>query len=108
MSARYICCDALRRTAVLTSGLNGIDFLEVLDQEAPIEADRQRFLMVHFLKGLSSLALAPDNVRIEGGERVQDIEVVSTTAGTGRMPSMGSGMRPGMGMGPGSNPGSGY
>ncbi|HEX7779865.1 MAG TPA: hypothetical protein VF424_11520 [Vicinamibacterales bacterium] len=83
MSARYICCDALRRTAVLTSGLNGIDFLEVLDQEAPIEADRQRFLMVHFLKGLSSLALAPDNVRIEGGERVQDIEVVSTTAGTG-------------------------
>ena len=24
MSARYICCDALRRTAVLTSGLNAL------------------------------------------------------------------------------------
>jgi hypothetical protein len=83
MSARYFCCDGLRRTAALASSLNGIDFLEVLDQDALVEADRQRFLMVHFLKDLGSLTLTADNVRIEGGERVRDIKVLGASAGTG-------------------------
>jgi hypothetical protein len=82
-NARYFCCDELRRTAVLASSLNGIDFLEVLDQDAPSEADRQRFLMVHFLKDLGSLTLGLQNVRIEGGERIRKIEVSDVTAGTG-------------------------
>ncbi len=82
-NARYFCCDELRRTAVLASSLNGIDFLEVLDSEAPSEADRQRFLLVHFLKDLGSLTLTQENVRIEGGERIRNIEVSDVTAGTG-------------------------
>ena len=64
-------------------GWNGIDFLEVLDSAAPTEADRQRFLTVHFVKPLGILALEPGNVRIEGGERTQNIKVLSTSTGVG-------------------------
>jgi hypothetical protein len=80
----YSCCDELRRTAVRAHPtLCGIDFLEVLDRAAPNEADRQRFLMVHFVKPLGALALAPSNIRIEGGERIQNIRVVNAVAGVG-------------------------
>ena len=80
----YSCCDELRRTVVAqTAGWNGIDFLEVLDSAAPTEADRQRFLMVHFVKPLGTLTLEPANVRIEGGERTQNIKVLNTSAGVG-------------------------
>jgi hypothetical protein len=80
----YSCCDRLRRTAVSAHPtLNGIDFLEVLDSAAPTEADRQRFLTVHFVKPLGALALSPDNIRIEGGERIQGVHVLTTVAGSG-------------------------
>jgi uncharacterized phage protein gp47/JayE len=80
----YSCCDKLRRTVVAqTPGWNGIDFLEVIDSAAPNEADRQRFLTVHFVKPLGTLTLAPTNVRIEGGERTQNIKVLSTSTGVG-------------------------
>ena len=74
----YSCCDALRRAAVRQHPtLNGIDFLEVLDRAAPSEAERQRRLEVHFVKPLGTLVLAPANIRIEGGERIRNIQVVS-------------------------------
>ncbi|HEY4281150.1 MAG TPA: putative baseplate assembly protein [Conexibacter sp.] len=69
----YACCedgarrDALRDPAV---ALNGVDYLEVLDDGT------QRHLVVHFLKPLS-IALGPDNVRIQGGETVIDPAVES-------------------------------
>ena len=41
----YHCCDALRRNAVAAHPtLNGIDYLEVLDNEAPPGSPRQRTL----------------------------------------------------------------
>jgi hypothetical protein len=73
----YFCCDHLRRKAVQGSALNGIDFLEVLDHEAPTEAERQRTLFVHFVNPLVS-ALPPANLRIDGGERIRDVVVTST------------------------------
>jgi uncharacterized phage protein gp47/JayE len=80
----YTCCDELRRTVVTqTAGWNGIDFLEVLDSAAPNQADRQRFLIVHFVKPLGTLSLAPANVRIDGGERTQNIKVLNTSTGVG-------------------------
>jgi hypothetical protein len=80
----YSCCDELRRTVVeQASGWNGIDFLEVIDRAAPSEGDRQRFLTVHFVKPLEGLTFAPGNIRIEGGERVQNIRVLDAAAGTG-------------------------
>ena len=73
----YFCCDQLRREAVRGSALNGIDFLEVLDHEAPTQAERQRTLFVHFVNPLASV-LPPANLRLEGGERIRDVAVTST------------------------------
>lgn len=85
----YFCCDERRRARVRDHGVvlgvdyNGIDFLEVLDAEAPTEKERQRKLFVHFLKPLAAGALSKDNIVISGGERIRHIKVVSATIGTG-------------------------
>jgi len=74
----YSCCDELRRAAVRKHPtLNGIDFLEVVDHAT------QRTLEVHFVKTLDTLTLQPSNVRIEGGERIQNIKVVIDGTGPG-------------------------
>ena len=53
----YFCCDERRRDAVRGSALNGIDYLEVVDHDAPDEADRQRFLRVHFVNDIVANSL---------------------------------------------------
>ena len=76
---RYFCCDERRREAVRATGFgNGIDYLEVVDGPHAPPADRQRLLRLHFLNppGAALLALAADQVRVTGGERVRGIEVV--------------------------------
>jgi hypothetical protein len=73
-----IACDddgRRRATADPASGHNGIDYIEV-------DPADQRRLTVGFLKDLSGPALGPANVRIEGGERITDIEVIQVTPGT--------------------------
>ncbi len=78
----YSCCDEFRRQAVRDHPtLNGIDYLEVLDRTAPTEAERQRKLEVHFVKPLGTLVLTPDNIRIEGGERISTIHVLGVGVG---------------------------
>jgi hypothetical protein len=73
----YRCCNDARRSAVKQSGLNGIDFLEVVDNPAdPLEL-RQRTLYVHFIHPLAPGDLTAANVRIEGGERIRGIKVIS-------------------------------
>ena len=81
----YFCCTERRREAVRApeSGLNGIDFLEVRDDATQPNADRQRTLLVHFLKPLGAGAVGAENVRIVGGERIRDVRVVSATIGAG-------------------------
>ncbi|MBC8028981.1 MAG: baseplate J/gp47 family protein [Pyrinomonadaceae bacterium] len=85
----YFCCDDRRRAFVRDHGLvngvdyNGIDFLEVLDNDAPVASHRQRFLFVHFLKPIGVPPLLPNNLLIQGGERIRGIRVVAATAGTG-------------------------
>ena len=85
----YFCCDERRRAFVRDHGLvngvdyNGIDFLEVLDNDAPVASDRQRFLFVHFLKPLAAPPLTANNVLIQGGERTRGITVLAATIGTG-------------------------
>ena len=80
---RYACCDPRRLAALRLHGtLNGIEALDVLDADAPAEADRQRLLRVHLAKPLDA-ALTPSNVRIEGGERVTEIDAVEVTAPAG-------------------------
>jgi hypothetical protein len=70
----YACCETTRREAVRAHPtLNGIDFLEVLDHDAPEAAFRQRTLLVHLLKPAPTLTAA--SVAIEGGERIRPVGV---------------------------------
>lgn len=65
------CLDERRRQLVrdqAEGGLNGIDYVEVVD------GTHQRLLCVHFFGEVPSLVRA--NVQIEGGRRVRDIKVL--------------------------------
>jgi hypothetical protein len=77
----YFCSDQFRRSAVRSSALNGIDFIEVIDHEAPTEDQRQRLLTLHFVNDIQGAALTKDNFLIEGGERIRNIVVVDTNPG---------------------------
>ncbi|WP_213956948.1 putative baseplate assembly protein [Variovorax sp. dw_954] len=71
----HACCDEQRRAAVLGNPtLNGIDFLEVLDHDAPLGSPRQRTLLVHCLKPVPA-TLASSNVLVTGGESITSIAV---------------------------------
>ena len=80
----YFCCDERRRDAVRGSALNGIDYLEVVDQDAPLpKSNRQRFLRVHFVNDIALNSLAATNISISGGERIRPIVILGATIGTG-------------------------
>ncbi len=71
----YTCCDENRRAAVEAHAtLNGIDWLEVLDADAPEAGLRRRVLKVRLLKPVPA-GLGRDNLKISGGERVRGIKV---------------------------------
>src|SRR5687768_1421799 len=79
----YFCCDKRRQNEVRgRDDINGIDFLEVVDRDAPSEDLRQLLLRVHLLNVHSGPPLTADTIRIGGGERVKNIDVVSVAMGT--------------------------
>ena len=81
---RYSCCDERRRLAVAErEDWNGIDFLEVVDRAAPAETERQRFCTCISSRHSAGPHSPRENVRIDGGERIVNIQVVGVTAGTG-------------------------
>ncbi|HEY0012017.1 MAG TPA: baseplate J/gp47 family protein [Allosphingosinicella sp.] len=66
--------------------LNGIDYLEIVDRDAPSEALRQRLLTLVFLRDDGVIAagvplLGPDNFRVEGGTRITGVRVTALAAG---------------------------
>ncbi|CAN5364475.1 putative baseplate assembly protein [soil metagenome] len=66
--------------------LNGIDYIEVIDRDAPTPDLRQRLLTLAFLRDDGVLSgttplLDADNFRIEGGTRVTGIRVIGVMAG---------------------------
>ncbi len=76
MGTRYYCTNR-KRGAILRDApipLNGIDYLEVLDQDAPPGTQPQRTLLVRMWKA-APWGLTGSNVRIEGGVRVTGIQV---------------------------------
>lgn len=71
---KFVCCADRRLEVIKVSGTaNGIEYLEVRDHLEPVEALRQRTLFVRLLR--SGFALTPDNVRIDGGERLPTVDV---------------------------------
>jgi hypothetical protein len=60
------CKDEQRRDRVRQQSWNGLDYLEV--------SDDQRSLCVYFLGSVPD-NIAKDNVRIEGGQRIRDLQV---------------------------------
>ena len=76
----YFCCDKNRRDAVIESDLNGIDFIEVLDDPALPNEQRQRRLMLYFLKPVDAV-VNKTNVVIQGGERITGIHIESVSVG---------------------------
>jgi Baseplate J-like protein len=75
----YLCDDDRRRQTILGQpGLNGIDYLEVLDQEAPPNL-RQQILNVSFINPSPPAGIGPANVQIVGGERITGIQVTNTS-----------------------------
>ncbi|HUP43068.1 MAG TPA: putative baseplate assembly protein [Thermoanaerobaculia bacterium] len=77
MGARYRCRDPRRLQELEKPGRpNGIDYLEVVDREADLDAVRQRTLLVRFVQAGGLDALRPANVHFEGGVRVRDVGVV--------------------------------
>src|SRR5262249_1362127 len=80
----YFCCDERRRQALLNHPtLNGIDFLEVVDDPATPDPDRQRTLLVNFVNPLPANSLNKNMLRIEGGDRIRDVAIESTSIGSG-------------------------
>jgi baseplate J-like protein len=80
----YFCCQDRRRDAIAAQvSINGIDFLEVLDNSSLPQSQRQRTLFVHFINPLAPGSLTINNVRIEGGERITKIQVSQVSIGTG-------------------------
>ncbi len=74
-----ICNNGLRREKVRRhEKLNGLDYLEVgrIDQLQP-DLENQRYLRVYFLGKAPVKQLDKTNIRIEGGRRIRDIQVVS-------------------------------
>ncbi len=71
----YHCCDERRRNETAAHpALNGIDYLEVLDRDAPADSPRQRTLFVRLLKPVPA-GFDAQQVRIEGGERTREIRI---------------------------------
>lgn len=66
----FACCDQNRRAMVRGTAFNGVDWLEVLDHDAPTPALRQRVLRVGFVNNPPPAGLAGDNVAISGGVRI--------------------------------------
>ncbi|MCC2672364.1 MAG: hypothetical protein K0Q72_4836, partial [Armatimonadetes bacterium] len=80
------CPDTRRRALVRADGtVNGIDYLEVLDDDAPVGVAPQQTLLVHLFlpppAGLDGRA-----VRLEGGVRVRNLRVEWAAPATGAVP----------------------
>ena len=78
----YTCSDQRRLIAVKLAGLlNGIEFLEVRDHDEPLDALRQRTLIVRLLLAVPT-GLDRTWVAIDGGERIRPVEIAWAKAAT--------------------------
>lgn len=76
----FLCCDDRRKEDLKDSKLNGINlngicFLEVIDDPRDPDDQRQRELYVYLILPLSEDDLKKVDVIIRGGERIRNVEV---------------------------------
>jgi hypothetical protein len=75
MDVPYICVNSERLTDIVNrTALNAIDYLEVVDSDAPPDSPRQQTLLVHCVRPVAGLTAG--NIVIDGGERITGIEAV--------------------------------
>jgi hypothetical protein len=75
MDVPYICTSSGRLNDIVNlSTLNAIDYLEVVDSEAPTDSPRQQTLLVFCVRPVAALTGA--NVLIQGGERITGLQVL--------------------------------
>ena len=88
--SHFCCNNDQRRLAVLQHPfINGIDFLEVIDNPSEPDEVRQTVLAVHFLKDIAADAFEPSNILITGGERISNIKTVAVTRADMALPPVG-------------------
>ena len=77
MGIRYFCTRPRRLLALREHPtLNGIEWLEVLDREAPAGSPRQRTLLVQLVRPLDpGVTFGGRNAEVEGGVRVTPVRV---------------------------------
>lgn len=90
MSDRFVCCNERRRALISQAeGINGIDYLEIVDDPTLPAHQSRVILQVHFFKTLKDGLLdmlkegvpnkkkmieALKHIRIEGGEKIKNVE----------------------------------
>ncbi len=94
---KYYCCDERRLEVVRLHGtLNGLEYLEVDDSGVAGDPTRQLTLLVKFLRPVPPLGV--DNLRIEGGDRIETVDIewvaVADSLPPGEPPSLVAGLAP--------------
>lgn len=73
---KYYCCNENRRDLVRAHpGLNGIDYIEVIDNPDDPDEVRQRELHIFFLKE-PEVAVTPENIKFKEGDADSPIQVL--------------------------------
>lgn len=83
-SRLYSCTNEQRRHEVRKRNLNGLDYLEV--------SDDQFSLWVYFIGALPE-NISKENIRIEGGQRIRDIQVIDVELEHQKDPTLDSFLR---------------
>lgn len=76
---------ALKHAGTLST-LNAVEYVEVRDGDEPVPALRQRTLLVRLVRPVPP-GLGPQNVRLEGGERITSVPVQWVAAGDSAGPA---------------------
>lgn len=80
MGTRYHCAnDARRQRVEITPAINGLDFVEVMDREAPVLGLRQRVLLLRTFHPSDGAGFTTDHIALSGGVSVlaRDISKVA-------------------------------
>ena len=81
MTTAYVCTEDRRRAAIASAAVNGIDFLEVIDDKSTPLDQQERTLKVHLFHSATGAGLAKENVVIAGGDRITGIVATALSVG---------------------------